>query len=363
LSALAATDRLALAARALARYRFELWKYGDSIGFEGLIAAVDVLQDPYWEGWVYGALKAWAGRAHRPFREMDNTAPGHAICLLYRRTGDDALIEAAAELIEFLRARDVVDDVFVSWARAPLRPPHGGVTLPADELALLADPGPGIFVDCLHFDPPFLGHFGTLIEDEALIDLAVAQAVGYIRLLQDASGIFWHFYLERTQRSYGYGWGRGQGWALLGLLDLLDFLPTDHRARQILESSTELLARELLRLQREDGGWFAVVSDPGSGEESSTAAFAAAGFARGARSGILGEEFADAARRAWEHCLARVDDRGVLADVSAAVWPCTEQSHYAAAPTGFTVPWGQGPLLVAAKHIGELDAVAPRQVT
>jgi unsaturated rhamnogalacturonyl hydrolase len=47
-----------------------------------------------------------------------------------------------------------------------------------------------------------------------------------VRLLQDGSGLFWHFFLERTGRPYGRAWGRGQGWALLGLLDLLEHVPS-----------------------------------------------------------------------------------------------------------------------------------------
>jgi unsaturated rhamnogalacturonyl hydrolase len=43
-----------------------------------------------------------------------------------------------------------------------------------------------------------------------------------VRVLQDESGLFWHFWLERTQARYGFAWSRGQGWALLGLLDLHD---------------------------------------------------------------------------------------------------------------------------------------------
>jgi unsaturated rhamnogalacturonyl hydrolase len=345
-------ERLRLAAEMLARYRFEPWKYGDSIGFEGLLAASDLLGDDRWHGWVHGALKTWAGRAHREFREMDNTAPGHALCLAYERTRDDALIEAGAELVDFLRSRGTVDGVFTSWEQAPLRPPHGGNPLNAPEAALLHDAGPGIFVDCLHFDPPFFAHLGQLVEDVELVDVAVEQALGYIRLLQDESGIFWHFFLERTQERYGYGWGRGQGWALLGLLDLLDYLPDGDDAKQKLQESALSLARALVRLQREDGGWSAVVGEAGSGDESSTAAFAAAGFAQGIAAGLLGDDFAEPARRAWQHTLARVDERGILSDVSAAVWPCTDQSHYWHAPTGFMVPWGQGPLLVAAARMG-----------
>ncbi len=348
-------DRLRLVAEVLSRYRFELWRYGDSIGFEGLLAAANVLDEPRWEGWVHGALKAWAGRTHRVFRELDNTAPGQALCLVYERTHDDALIEAAVELVEFLESRGTVDGVYVAWEHAPLHAPHGGEPLSAPEAALLHDAGPGIFVDCLHFDPPFLAHLGSLIGDAAMSERAVAQALGHMRLLRDESGLFWHFFLERTQKRYGLGWGRGQGWALLGLLDLLEYVPPDHPAVTQLRESIVLLADALAALQRDDGGWYAIVNDPGSGDESSTAAFAAAGFARGLVSGVLSDSFAEPARRAWQYVSDQIDGRGVLGGVSAAVWPCTVRSHYAHAPTGFVVPWGQGPVLVAANWMRQID--------
>ena len=67
-------ERLRHAADVLARYRFELWKCGDSIGYEGLLPASDLLGDNRWQGFVHGAIKAWAGRAQRAFYEMDNGA-------------------------------------------------------------------------------------------------------------------------------------------------------------------------------------------------------------------------------------------------------------------------------------------------
>src|SRR4051794_10503466 len=143
--------RVRAAADRLCSYPFACWHYGDSVGFEGLLAASDVLGDGRYEGYAYGAVKHWIPRA-RPYRELDNTAPGRAICLLYERTGDRALLEAAQGLAAFLLARPLVEGgVFAPFERAPLREPYGGHALPPDERALLADPGPAIFVDCLHF--------------------------------------------------------------------------------------------------------------------------------------------------------------------------------------------------------------------
>jgi unsaturated rhamnogalacturonyl hydrolase len=75
----------------------------------------------------------------------------------------------------------------------------------------------------------------------------------------------------------------------------------------------------------------------------------AIGFLRAAR---LGSGDADrlraAAERAWQATLFAVDGAGLLTGVSAAVYSSTRLSHYRAVPRGFDVPWGQGPLLLAA---------------
>ena len=47
----------------------------------------------------------------------------------------------------------------------------------------------------------------------------------------------------------------------------------------------------------------------------------------------------------------RQDQGRTLRDVSAAVWSSTVPEHYHHVPTGFVVPWGQGPLLTAALAI------------
>lgn len=334
-------------------YPFSFWHYGDSIGFEGLLAASDLLGDPGYESWEHGALRAWAAR-REPFRELDNTAPGHAMCLVYERTGDEAILEAARDLAGFLAGRPRVGGVFVSFARAPLREPYGGAALSEEDAELLRDPGAGVFVDCLHFDPPFFAHLGALAGDSALVDLAAEQALAYVELLQDESGLFWHFWLERTRRRYGYGWGRGQGWALLGLVDLLRCLPREHAAAAPVRAALQRLATTLAATQQPDGSWAAVAGEPTSGAETSTAAFAAAGLAGGIESGLLGDEYRETAQRAWRSARSQVDETGLLTGVSAAVWASTEASHYAHVPRGFDVPWGQGTLLVAAKRMAEL---------
>lgn len=337
------------AADLLVRHRFRVWFYGDSIGFEALLAAAALLWEPRYAGFCHGFFRAWAARSE-PHRESDNTAPGHAICRAYEETGDDAVLDAALRLARFLLSRRRVDGVFAAFEETPLQPPYGPVTLEPHEVALLGNGGPAVFVDCLHFDPPFLAHLAHLTADAGLMDAALDQALGYVRLLQDeGTGLFYHFWLERTRRPYVLGWSRGQGWALLGLIDVLDYAPPEDPRRQLLAESVLRLARGLATTQREDGHWFAVAPTSTSGDETSTAAFAAAGLPRAAGSGLIDRvEFDGCIRRARSAMWEAVDDRGMLHGVSAAVGSSTNAAHYSYVPTGFLVPWGQGPLILAA---------------
>jgi unsaturated rhamnogalacturonyl hydrolase len=339
------------AAERLVRHPFQAWFYGDSIGFEGLLAASELLGERRYRDFAYGFLRGWAAR-DEPRRPDDNTAPGLVLCQLAVEEGDDRLREAALRLGAHLASRRRVAGTCVTFedARRSLRDPYGGEALDAADRALLADPGAGIYIDCLHFDPPFFARLAALDREAGWTDRAVEEAAGYVDLLQDrATGLFSHFWLERTGQAYGMGWGRGQGWAFLGLLDVLDAAPEDTPGRSRLLEAAGRLCEAMIVRQRSDGSWYALVDDPASGDETSTAAFMVVGFLRAARLGIDDPgRMRAAAERAWAATRDAVDETGLLTGVSAAVYSSTLLSHYRYVPRGYDVPWGQGPLLVAA---------------
>ena len=129
------------AADLLVQYPFTPWRYGDSIGFEGLLAASEILADDRYLGWTHGALRAWAATRGGPV-ELDNTIPGKALCLVYERTGDATLLDVGLAVANELRQRPKIRGVYASWRRAPLRKPSSGAPLTPAEQTLLAEPGP-----------------------------------------------------------------------------------------------------------------------------------------------------------------------------------------------------------------------------
>lgn len=325
---------------------YETWNFGDSTGFEAMLRAAGTLGETELESFAHGWFRSWASRA-TPYRRLDCTAPGLAIVLTAEKYDDPTLLAAAVSLAEYLVTRRKIDGVYETWPDPPLMRPYGGEKLPPEEEDLLHNLVGGVFIDCLHFDPPFFAALARVTGDQRWRNEAIDQARGYIRGLQQPSGLFDHFVLDGfSARTFGPGWGRGQGWALLGLIDVVEqlALPTEHDIAQ----AAQKLISAMMALQRDDGSWAVVITDPDSGDEPSTAAFMATGFFRALKYSLVsGNSVSRAAHQALDSVVAEVDSEGLLSGVSRAVMACTRPSHYAHVPRGFNVPWGQGPLVLA----------------
>lgn len=345
-------------AERLQQHDFKGWFYGDSVGFEGLIAAGDLLGTRIWQDFSHGFFRAWATRME-PFHLDDNTAPGHVMCEIVDRTGDEILRAAVIKLAEHLWARRRAKGVAITFEDTlrALRQPYGGVPLDAEQQALMQNPGAGTWLDCMHFDPPFYAHLAKIDAGEIWSQRAVDEILAYGDLLLDEElGMYHHYWLERTDRAYIRGWGRGQGWGLLGLIDVAEYAnPTTTGYDEVVRRA-RAVSEAMLKWQLPDGNWWAMVHEPESGPESSTAAFMACAFYRGIRLGILPPEtFRTAADRAYDAMVANLDGKGNLQGVSAAVYAALVQGHYWNVPRGYIVPWGQGPVLTAALERSRVD--------
>lgn len=343
-------DRLKLLRRvvdSISAMRFGTWNFGDSVGFEAMLAASQILNDRSLVDYSHGWMRSWASR-QVPFRRMDCTAPGLAMVEVALTTGDPVLFESLVRLANYLASRPVDRGLYDTWEKMCLVPPFGGGVLTAQESAWLADPPSGTCVDCLHFDPPFFTALGAAISSSEYVQIGVDQALAYVDVFQQPEGLFDHFFMHDVPGTYGPAWGRGQGWSLLGLLDVHKYLPPDHPAKLVIVASVRRQVQAMVSLQRPDGRWWCVVDDPASGEEGSTAAFMGTGFLRAIGQGIFtGDELLQPAMLAVAASIGDLDLEARLTNVTAAVAASTLKSHYVHTPRGFLVPWGQGPVALA----------------
>ena len=345
---------LAKVAASIPTMRFSTWNFGDSTGFEGMLESGKLLNDPKYCAFAHGWMRAWATRP-TPYSRMDATAPGMAMVEVAHEANDSVLLEALIGLARYLMSRPKDRGIFDMWERMCLVPPYGGETLPPKEAALLAEPPGGSCVDCLHFDPPFFTALGKELESAEFTEVGVEQALAYIATFQQASGIFDHFFMHGVEGNFGQGWGRGQGWSMLGMLDVLKNISAKHPARKTIENAIVKQINGMIKLQRPDGRWWCVVDVPASGEEGSTAAFMATGFARAIKMGLVDKKTVlPHAIDALAGAIADTDENGHLRNVTAAVMASTRVSHYVHTPRGFLVPWGQGPLAMAICEMDDL---------
>jgi rhamnogalacturonyl hydrolase YesR len=298
-----------VAQRALG-YRYRIWGFGEGPALLGLITAARRLQDDRYLRHVISLVRPWLSRRLEPC--------DHVACV-------EVLLE-----LEALAPQAPWRDAAERWAELVNTAPDPVVGRPRVHRPDLESWATWVWVDCMHTDGPGLAALGK--SDEALKAVDEAAAV-----LQDDSGLFCHGYDVAVERSNGVHWGRGCGWALLGLVDTLARVRNPSLEKRLDGLLSGLADHE----QR--GRWHTIVDDHTSPLENSVSALVAAAVLRGIRAGVVAERHRDTGERALAACLASVR-RGVLL-VSEAT-PVGDRSTYVGRKLG-AYPWGQGPLLLA----------------
>ena len=129
--------------------------------------------------------------------------------------------------------------------------------------------------------------------------------------IQQDNGLFWHC------RPAPFYWGRGNGFAALGLTETLTYLPEDHPDRSdIIDMYLDLLD-SLRDLQHQSGMLPQVLDFPGSFDEFTATCMMGYSIARGLRRGWLDAEWRAPLDLAWQGVAERIDDVGNVVDACA----------------------------------------------
>jgi unsaturated rhamnogalacturonyl hydrolase len=301
---------LALVAGRAQGLSYRVWGFGEGPALVGLLAAADLLHDPSYEQTVMCLVEPFL---QRDLLLEDHVAPAELLIALARRHHQGRYQQAARK-----------------WAQLVLhaeRPIGGQPPIYRPDLFGLSSV---IWVDTMHTHGPGLAACGY--EDEAVSLLEES-----CRYLQDDSGLFCHGYDVDARRTNGVHWGRGCGWALLGLIGIAGYTqdPTLMARCSVLLSA--------LAEHEEDGRWHTVVDDPSTPPENSISAFVAAGISQGIRLGVVDSGRAELARRAREAAVRCLVDGDL--PVSEAT-PVGDRRTYVSRRIG-PFPWGHGPLLLA----------------
>lgn len=149
-------------------------------------------------------------------------------------------------------------------------------------------------------------------------------------------------YAERLQRPDGlfihamdgpHAWGRGNGFAMWGLVEGLTHLPASWPDRGRVLDIYRRHMRAMLRHQSDDGSWRQVVDEPTSYRELTVTAMTVAAMARGVRLGWLERsEFLPPIERGWDAVAARVSEDGSVRDVCSGTGAQATKEYYLTRP-------------------------------
>ncbi|MDQ2641767.1 MAG: glycoside hydrolase family 88 protein, partial [Pseudomonadota bacterium] len=135
--------------------------------------------------------------------------------------------------------------------------------------------------------------------------------------------------LYRHRSDADVAWGRGNGFAALGLALTLSEMPRDAPGRAHVRQSYRNLMAALLPWQNRDGLWRNVVDHPGAFAEYSGTAMIGFALQRGLDRGwIRGRAYQRAVEQAWQAVNARTSSTGSLVDVCESTANLTTLQQY-----------------------------------
>lgn len=172
-----------------------------------------------------------------------------------------------------------------------------------------------VWADDLYMSVPFLCRYYKKTGDSSYLDDAARQfKCFYDYLYMPDKKIMSHVYSLNYGKKNEIPWGRGNGWVVFALSELLGVLPENHADREFLLKFYRDMCEGILSYQDECGMWHQVIDEPEAFLESSCTAMFICAFCRGIINGwLLDEKFAKAANRAWKAlCSICIDYGGNL---------------------------------------------------
>ncbi len=293
-----------IADRALADYQSGALQphWGDAVLMLALAQAAAALAEPSYADGAAQWLDEYIQRGldlTRPIWDW-GALPLPAIAL-YRQRGAERHLDLTRQICDYLvgGARRTADGGVVA---------HGGP--------------PQLWVDSMFFSAPALVELAALQGEVHYLEEAVREIEVHARhLLDPESGLFYHMWDESSGQHTPGLWARGNAWAALSTLAVLDALPADDPRRSGLQAMFRRQMEAVVARQDASGRWHTVIDRPDSYLETSCTAMFCLVILRGVGSGWLPASMLASAHRAWAAVKEQVDAEGRVTGVSAGTPP------------------------------------------
>jgi unsaturated rhamnogalacturonyl hydrolase len=185
-----------------------------------------------------------------------------------------------------------------------------------------------MWLDGVYMAGPFLAEYALRFKEPETFDDIVYQITLIEKHTRDEkTGLLYHAWDESKRQRWcdpvtGHSksfWGRGVGWYVMAIVDVLDYLPCDHAGRSALVAILNQTAAAIAKVQDKSTGlWYQILDLPdraGNYLEASASAMFVYAFAKAVRKGYLAQDYLLSARRGYHgllQTLIKIDSQGWL---------------------------------------------------
>ncbi len=169
-----------------------------------------------------------------------------------------------------------------------------------------------VWLDGLYMGLPFYAQYAVTFGDPLAFDDITGQLLTVQKYLKDSkTGLYYHgwdagktvYWADpKTGLSQNF-WGRGVGWLYMALIDVLEYLPANHKDRKALKVMFQDLTDALINVQDPDTGvWFQVLNYPkraGNYREATASAMFVYGLAKGIQLEVLNKKYLKNLKKAY----------------------------------------------------------------
>ncbi len=209
-----------------------------------------------------------------------------------------------------------------------------------------------IWVDDFYMSIPFLAQMGNLTGDRRYFDDAARQVLqGSARLFDPTLRLFDHSWFENATYDAKFFWGRGAGWALMAMTELLSVMPEDHPDRAKVLDLYRRAVQGAAAVQSGSGMWHQLLDKTDSYLETSATAMFTFAIARGVNRGWLPPMYAPVAQTGWQAIASRVRGDGRIEGICVSTTAAYDAVYYYNRPTDLGAMQGYGPVLMAGAEV------------
>lgn len=214
--------------------------------------------------------------------------------------------------------------------------------------------GTTMWADDTFMSCPFLVRLACLTGDRRYFDELKTQIEGFHkRLFIEEKSVYSHIFFVEPGEKNCVPWGRGNGWIMLTLVEILTNLPEDDPDYAYFAERFRVFAAGVRALQAESGMWRQVLDKEEAYEETSCTAMYSLSFLTGIRLGLLPEEgYRQAAEKGIAALLRySVDRQGNVLGVCRGSSCSMDYHYYLKLGTAFNDDHGTGIILWALSEL------------